>query len=64
MFIQTISIMTDLKNPHMEDFKHIDAPIRGTSPRKPFVSFYRVKPGSYVIPHTEHKVTKLPEGIL
>lgn len=56
--------MTNLRNPQIEDFKHIEAQVRDAASRKPFVSFYRVKPGSYVIPHTEHKVTKLPEGIL
>lgn len=48
----------------MEDFKHIDAPVRDLTTRRAFTSFYRVKPGSRVIPRTEHKVTKLPEGIL
>ena len=56
--------MKDLRNPKLEDFKHIEAPVRESATRKTFASFYRVKPGSYVIPLTEHKVTKLPEGIL
>ena len=41
-----------------EDFKHIEAPVRESATRKTFASFYRVKPGSYVITRTEHKVTK------
>ena len=56
--------MKDLRNPKLEDFKHIEATVRESATRKTFASFYRVKPGSYVIPLTEHKVTKLPEGIL
>ena len=56
--------MIDLRNPKLEDFKHIEAPVRESATRKIFASFYRVKPGSYVVPRTEHKVTKLPEGIL
>lgn len=56
--------MADLKNPKMENFVHLEAPVRESAPRRAFTSFYRVKPGSYVIPRTEHKITKLPEGIL
>ena len=56
--------MIDLRNPKLEDFKHIEAPVRESATRKTFASFYRVKPGCNVIPRTEHKVTKLPEGIL
>lgn len=56
--------MIDIRNPKLEDFKHIKAPIRESATQKTFTSFYKVKPGSYVIPRTEHKVTKLPEGIL
>ena len=50
--------MIDLRNPKLEDFKHIEAPVRESAIRKTFASFYRVKPGSYVITRTEHKVTK------
>ena len=56
--------MIDLRNPKMEDFKHIEVSARDSATRKSFASYYRVKPGSYVIPRTEHKVTKLPKGIL
>lgn len=56
--------MIDLRNPKLEDFTLIEAPVRESATRKTFVSFYKVKPGSYVIPRTEHKVTKLPDGIL
>ena len=52
------SVMIDLRNPKLEDFKHIEAPVRESATRKTFASFYRVKPGSYVITRTEHKVTK------
>ena len=56
--------MIDLRNPKMEYFKHIEVSVRDSATRKIFASYNRVKPGSYVIPRTEHKVTKLPEGIL
>lgn len=56
--------MIDLRNPKLEDFTLIEAPVRESATRKTFASFYKVKPGSYVIPRTEHKVTKLPDGIL
>ena len=56
--------MIDLRNPKLEDFKHIEAPARDSATRKTFASFYRVKPGSYVIPRTDHLVTKVLEGIL
>ena len=56
--------MIDLRHPQLEDFKHIEVPVRESATRKTFASFYRVKLDSYVIPRTEHKVTELPEGIL
>ena len=56
--------MVDLKNPKWEDFEHIQAPVRKKAVKNFFVPFYKVKLGSYVIPRTEHKTTKLPEGIL
>ena len=58
------SVMMDIRNPKLEDFKHIETSVRESATRKTFASFYRVKPGCNVIPRTEHKVTKLPEGIL
>ncbi len=56
--------MVDLKNPKWEDFEHIEAPERKKAIKKLFVPFYKVKLGSYVIPRTEHRTTKLPDGIL
>lgn len=55
--------MVDLKNPHIEDFTVLDSPKRTTTERA-FNSFFKVKPGSYTIPHTEHPLVKLPKGIL
>lgn len=56
--------MIDLRKPKIEDFKHIEASYTDSANRKTFASFYKVKRASYVIPRTEHKITKLPEGIL
>lgn len=56
--------MIDLRKPKIEDFKHIEASYTDSANRKNFASFYKVKRASYVIPRTEHKITKLPEGIL
>ncbi|MBQ8020382.1 MAG: hypothetical protein IJ263_08280 [Paludibacteraceae bacterium] len=54
--------MVDLKNPKLDDFEVIEAPVRKKTKKKPFVSFYKVKWG--VIPRKEYKITNLPVGIL
>lgn len=54
----------ELNNPQMSDFRHVEVSFQDNAIRKQCSSFFRVKSGSYVIPRTEHKVTKLPDGIL
>lgn len=56
--------MIDLSHPNIQDFNHIEAPQRNAVEKQPMHSFFKVKPGSYMIPRTEHKITKLPQGIL
>ena len=56
--------MIDLRNPKLEDFKHIEASYRDSANRKKFASFYKVKRDCYVITPSEHKITKIPDGIL
>ena len=56
--------MIDLTHPHIQDFNHIEAAQRNAVEKQPMHSYFKVKPGSYMIPRTEHKITKLPQGIL
>ena len=56
--------MINLANFNLQDFKHIEAPQRKAIGKQPMHSYFKVKPGSYMIPRTEHQITKLPQGIL
>lgn len=56
--------MIDLEHPNIKDFNHIEASQRNVVEKQPLHSYLKVKPGSYMIPRTEHKITKLPEGII
>lgn len=56
--------MIDLKNAKTEDFEHIEAVKKEVGGKQPLHSFIKVKNGSYLIPYTTHKITKLPQGIL
>lgn len=55
--------MIDLKTAKIEDFKCIKASPINPKDMKIKPSFFKVKPGSYVIPRKEHRITKLPEGV-
>ena len=56
--------MEDLINMQVKDFKPVASLHRSVTGKQPMHSFFKVKKGSYVIPHTEHKITKLPQGLL
>jgi hypothetical protein len=56
--------MIDLAHPNIKDFKLVEAQKRIVVGKQQQHSYFKVKPGSYIIPRTEHKITKLPQGIL
>ena len=61
---QSETNMINLAHPNIQDFNHVEAPQKNTADKQPMHSYFKVKPGSYTIPRTKHKITKLPHGIL
>ena len=56
--------MKNLRDTTLDDFSKIEQRQTTSSIHSGFTSHYKPKPGSYVIPRTEHTITKMPEGIL